>query len=129
MQISLKHIIEELEKLDKLLEFEYTEEPDAFETQSEKELNDNLERKIDASILQGNKPTVKEAILQNLYQHFCNYKFLRDVQLIGDRVQFWMPSSKWYWLFQWEENSDALKQANLHVYRYNSSEGYIVEIQ
>ena len=132
MQTSLKQIIEELEKLNTF--FEYTEEPDAFETQSEREMNAAIEKEIDASLLQGynyekEKHTVKEAILHNLYQHFCSYKFLRDLHVIGDRLQFWMPANKWDWLYNWEATSNALKQADLRVYKYNSSEGYLVEVQ
>lgn len=119
-----------LEELDRILE--YTEEPDAFETQSEREMEKALEKEFDKSMLQGYKPKdAKEAILQNLYKHFRGIGFLRDVQLIGNRLQFYMPDYQRYkdWLNDWEQKSQALKNGKLKVFRYNASEGYIVEIQ
>ena len=123
--MSIKETLQILEELENILEF--TEEPDAFETQAEKE----LAKKLNAKILQGykeRKPTVREAILSNLYEHFKTYKFLRDLQLYEYRVQFWIPYNKRTWLSEWERTSHSLPQANLKIHTYNAAEGYIVEI-
>lgn len=125
--MSIRETLEQLNKIEKLLE--YIEEPDAFETQSEREMEKALEKKFDKELLQGyKKPTVKDAILSNLYSFFKKFKFIRDLQLYENRVQFWMPYKRRDWLWEWSENSNALKQAKLKAHTYNSSEGYIVEI-
>lgn len=123
----IKEVLNLLEKLDNLIE--YIEKSDAFETLAENKVNKKQEKLLEKELLQGyKKPTVKEAILSNLYEYFKKFKFLQDLNLYENRVQFWMPYYKNDWLWEWESTSKALSNANLNVYTYNSSEGYIVEI-
>ena len=125
--MSIKETLKILDEIEQLLEF--TEEPDAFETESEKHMEKELEKKFDKELLQGyKKPTAKEAILSNLYTFFKKFKFIRDLQLYENRVQFWMPYKQRDWLWEWEDKSNARKNAGLKAHTYNSSEGYIVEI-
>lgn len=125
--MSIKETLNLLKQLNSLVE--YIEEPDAFETLAETELNKEYERQLNKELLQGyKKPTVKEAILSNLYEFFKKFKFLRDLNLYENRVQFWLPYYKDDWLWEWENSSKALSNADLKVHKYNSSEGYVVEI-
>ena len=112
----LKEIINLLEQLDILID--YIEPP----------LNEVC-NPTKVELLQGNKKvTTKEAILKNLYEYFKKFKFLKDLQLYDSRIQFWMPYYKDDWLCEWKDTSKALSNAKLNVYKYNSTEGYIVEI-
>jgi len=125
----IKRTLKLLEDIERLLEF--TEEPDAFETQTERELAKEWEKDNDKKhLLQGYKDVqLREALLSNLKMFFSKFKFIRDLQRIGDRLQFWIPEDKLVWFNEWRGNSNALKQGKLKAFPYNSSEGYIIEIQ
>lgn len=83
----------------------------------------------DASVIQGYKPDTRTAILSNLYQYFKNFPYLKDVRLIGSRLQFKMPANKADWLSIWERNSKALQNGKLKLFLYDDPSGFLVEIQ
>lgn len=87
------------------------------------------EKEIDKQLLQGYKPDTRTAILNNLYYHFKDYHFLEDVNIIGERLQFWMPKDKEDWITDWQENSKVIVSGKLRLFLYNVKDGYIVEIQ
>jgi hypothetical protein len=54
---------------------------------------------------------------------------LKNVQIIGNRLQFWLPEDKVDWVNMWKNNSKALQNGKLNLFLYNSLNGYIAEIQ
>lgn len=79
--------------------------------------------------LSGYKPDTQAAILDNLYTYFKDYKFLKDVKRIGERLQFRIAENKLDWLANWQTHSKALQNGKLRLFVYNDSDGYLIEIQ
>ena len=120
----------------------YTEEPDAFETQSERQMQKELEAELDRQHLEFEKRQKQEYFrLRNytiniLEKHFNKFKFIRNLSILKDPndkrynyIQFWIPQNKLVWICRWEEKSEMLKQAKLNVHKVNASQGYLVTVQ
>jgi hypothetical protein len=114
---------------------EYTEEPDAFETESERVMQKELEDKLDQEHLNDEKQQrieffkKRNAHLNNIYKMLCKFKFIRNLDMLKDPndkrynyIQFWIPENKLSYMSKFSFNG-------LNVTKYNSSEGYIVNIQ
>ena len=114
---------------------EYTEEPDAFETESERVMQKELEDKLDQEHLNMEKQDrinffkKRNAHLNNIYKMLCKFKFIRNLNMLKDPndkrynyIQFWIPENKLSYMSKFSFNG-------LKVTKYNSSEGYIVNIQ
>lgn len=114
---------------------EYTEEPDAFETESERVMQKELEDKLDQEYLNMEKQDKinffkkRNAHLNNIYKMLCKFKFIRNLDMLKDPndkrynyIQFWIPENKLSYMSKFSFNG-------LKVTKYNSSEGYIVNIQ
>ena len=114
---------------------EYTEEPDAFETESERVMQKELEDKLDQEHLNMEKQDrinffkKRNAHLNNIYKMLCKFKFIRNLDMLKDPndkrynyIQFWIPENKLSYMSKFSFNG-------LKVSKYNSSEGYIVNIQ
>ena len=114
---------------------EYTEEPDAFETESERLMQKELEDKLDQEYLNYEKQQrieffkKRNAHLNNLYKMLCKFKFIRNLNMLKDPsdkrynyIQFWIPENKLSYMSKFNFNG-------LKVSKYNSSEGYLVTVQ
>ena len=114
---------------------EYTEEPDAFETESERVMQKELEDKLDQEHLNMEKQDrinffkKRNAHLNNIYKMLGKFKFIRNLNMLKDPndkrynyIQFWIPENKLSYMSKFSFNG-------LKVTKYNSSEGYIVNIQ
>ena len=114
---------------------EYTEEPDAFETESERVMKKELENKLDQEHLNMEKQDrinffkKRNAHLNNIYKMLGKFKFIRNLNMLKDPndkrynyIQFWIPENKLSYMSKFSFNG-------LKVTKYNSSEGYIVNIQ
>lgn len=114
---------------------EYTEEPDAFETESERLLQKEFEDKLDQEYLNIEKQQRIEFFkkrnvhLNNIYKMLCKFKFIRNLDMLKDPsdkrynyIQFWIPENKLSYISKFDFNG-------LKVSKYNSSEGYLVNIQ
>ena len=114
---------------------EYTEEPDAFETESERVMQKELEDKLDQEHLNMEKQNrinffkKRNAHLNNIYKMLGKFKFIRNLDMLKDPndkrynyIQFWIPENKLSYMSKFSFNG-------LKVTKYNSSEGYIVNIQ
>ena len=114
---------------------EYTEEPDAFETESERVMQKELEDKLDQEHLNMEKQDrinffkKRNAHLNNIYKMLYKFKFIRNLNMLKDPndkrynyIQFWIPENKLSYMSKFSFNG-------LKVTKYNSSEGYIVNIQ
>ena len=114
---------------------EYTEEPDAFETESERVMQKELEDKLDQEHLNMEKQDrinffkKRNAHLNNIYKMLGKFKFIRNLDMLKDPndkrynyIQFWIPENKLSYMSKFSFNG-------LKVTKYNSSEGYIVNIQ
>lgn len=113
-----------IKRLLKLIE--YTEEPDAFETQSEREMEAEMEKENDKLHL--GQELLMRTIRKRLFDYISGLGFTRDVHMVGNKVQFYIPQDKLYWYSEWKENSKLIKQFGLKPYIYNMSNGYIVEV-
>ena len=114
---------------------EYTEEPDAFETESERLMQKELEDKLDQEYLNDEKQQrieffkKRNAHLNNIYKMLCKFKFIRNLNMLKDPsdkrynyIQFWIPENKLSYMSKFNFNG-------LKVSKYNSSEGYLVTVQ
>ena len=114
---------------------EYTEEPDAFETESERVMQKELEDKLDQEHLNMEKQDrinffkKRNAHLNNIYKMLCKFKFIRNLDMLKDPndrrynyIQFWIPENKLSYMSKFSFNG-------LKVTKYNSSEGYIITVQ
>lgn len=114
---------------------EYTEEPDAFETESERLMQKELEDKLDQEYLNYEKQQrieffkKRNAHLHNIYKMLCKFKFIRNLNMLKDPsdkrynyIQFWIPENKLSYMSKFNFNG-------LKVSKYNSSEGYLVTVQ
>ena len=114
---------------------EYTEEPDAFETESERVMQKELEDKLNQEHLNMEKQDrinffkKRNAHLNNIYKMLCKFKFIRNLDMLKDPndkrynyIQFWIPENKLSYMSKFSFNG-------LKVSKYNSSEGYIVIVQ
>lgn len=87
---------------------------------------------FDYSVIQGGKKQseeVKEAILNNLLSFFRGFKYVRDIKILGERLQFFIPEDKLDWFENWRGRSKAIQNGNLHLFSYNADGGYLIEIQ
>ena len=88
---------------------------------------------FDYSVIQGGKKQseeeVKEAILNNLLSFFRGFKYVRDIKILGERLQFFIPEDKLDWFEKWRGKSKAIQNGNLHLFSYNADGGYLIEIQ
>lgn len=114
---------------------EYTEEPDAFETESERLMQKELEDKLDQEYLNYEKQQrieffkKRNAHLNNIYKLLTKFKFIRNLNMLKDPsdkrynyIQFWIPENKLSYMSKFNFNG-------LKVSKYNSSEGYLVTVQ
>lgn len=114
---------------------EYTEEPDAFETESERLMQKEFEDKLDQELLNIEKQQrieffkKRNAHLNNIYKMLCKFKFIRNLDMLKDPndkrynyIQFWIPENKLSYISKFNFNG-------LKVSKYNSSEGYLVTVQ
>lgn len=114
---------------------EYTEEPDAFETESERLMQKEFEDKLDQEYLNDEKQQrieffkKRNAHLNNIYKLLTKFKFIRNLNMLKDPsdkrynyIQFWIPENKLSYISKFNFNG-------LKVSKYNSSEGYLVNIQ
>ena len=88
---------------------------------------------FDYSVIQGGKTIkeeeIKEAILSNLLAFFRGFKYVRDIKILGERLQFFIPEDKLEWFEKWKGRSKAIENGKLHLFSYNTKDGYIIEIQ
>lgn len=109
----IKETLRLLEELDRLL----TEKESVF----------------DYSVIQGGKKQseneVKEAILNNLLSFFKGFKYVKDIKILGERLQFFIPEDKLDWFEKWKGKSKAIENGKLKLFSYNAKDGYIIEIQ
>ena len=123
------------EKLENLIELAYTEEPDAFEFQSEIEMNKEWEKENDELHQAMEKKDKQEffrarnAEINSVFKYLSKCRFIRNLDLItgvDDKryryIRFWIPEYKLSWL-------NTLRLKKLKRRSYNSSDGYSVVIE
>jgi hypothetical protein len=128
-------------KASKLLE-QYTQEPDAFETQSERQMQKELEDRLDYEHIEAEKKQkqryfrLRNRAINVLEKHFSTFGFIRNLSILKDfndkrynYIQFWIPENRLTWICDWENESQMLKRAKLTVHKVNASRGYLVTIQ
>ena len=114
---------------------EYTEEPDAFETESERVMQKELEDQLDQEHLNMEKEQRVEffkkrnAHLNNIYKMLTKFKFIRNLNMIKDPndkrynyIQFWIPENKLSYISNFDFK-------DLNIDKTNASNGYLVNIQ
>lgn len=115
---------------------EYTEEPDAFETESERIMQKELEDKLDQELLSNDKKLKQEffkkrnALINSYYKYFSKIKFIRNLSIQKDPndkrynyIEFWIPE----WALSRVKNWKEFVKLNLTC--FNSSQGYRINIQ
>ena len=122
------------EKLENLIELAYTEEPDAFEFQSEIEMNKEWEKENDELHQAMEKRErqdffrARNAEINSVFKYLSKCRFIRNLDLITGEdkryryIHFWIPEYKLSWL-------NTLRLKKLKCKPYNSSEGYNVDIE
>lgn len=113
----------------------YTEEPDAFETQTEREMERELEAQIDKEYINKEKSEYfkkRNGGLKRVQKFLSSLRGVRDIYISEGRVPYlkcYIP----YWQFNkfsdWNaREKNVLKTCGLKLDRYNASQGYIVTI-
>lgn len=125
---------------DILIKFnEYTEEPDAFETESERIMQKELEDALDQELLSNEKKLKQEffkrrnSLINSYFKYFQKIKFTRDVKILKDPndkrynyIEFWIPE----WALKFQSNwKSMVEEQNLKLTGYKVSQGYRIIIQ
>lgn len=131
----IENLIAELNSYANLNE-DYTEEPDAFETQSEREMQKELGQQLDKEAKRKEDSKYwkeRMAGMKRVYDFLEKMKETRDVCRTKDRnwtyTRCWIPQSAFTKFTAWNDKQDnLLKRCHLKMTRENASQGYYVTI-
>ena len=130
--MNIKTLNEEFRNL-----FEYTEEPNAFETQSEREMEKQMEMEIDAAY-EKNKDNAAEFFkkrnggIKRIYSFLSKLKGVRDLRKGEGKTPYLTCyiSERDFNFFQGWNNkqNNVLKECGLQMRTENASQGYNIYI-
>lgn len=108
---TLKQLTEELNIL-----LEYTEEPDAFETKSELEMDKAFQQKVDKDMEN------RELLLNQLYSYLIKRSWCHDLSLENNEIRFIVDgdATSLFAFHKWYGNSKVIK--NFKVKQFNGEE-------
>ena len=117
---------------------EFTENPDDFETESERKMNLQTEQEIDSLYQQDEKKRKQQWYkernigIKRIKKFLDTLPFTNLVEIIRDRqfsyIKFYVPEKYFDKITKWEEKSNMLRKSHLKLSRENASQGYIVII-
>ena len=117
--------------------FEYTEEPDAFETQSEREMEKQMEMEIDAAYKK-NKDNAAEFFkkrnggIKRIYSFLSKLKGVRDLRKGEGRPPYlacYISERDFNFFNDWNsKENNVLKECGLQMKAENASQGYNIYI-
>ena len=130
----------DIRKLNKGIEkfLEFTENPDDFETESERKMNLQTEQEIDSLYQQDEKERKQQWYeernigIKRIKKFLDTLPFTNLVEIIRDRqfsyIKFYVSEKYFNKITEWEEKSNMLRKSHLKLSRENASQGYIVII-
>ena len=104
---------------------EYTEEPDAFETETERQMEQDLENNLDKAILKNEKEN--KAKIYSLYNYLKKMPWAYDLNLKDDIIKFVVQKERTKGFEHWKETSNLLNYFKIE--KYNTGEGFIITLR